>query len=197
MKKIIILSLIFILSIGILASCAEDQPQEQGGMENAEEEEEPGEEPEEEEEEEEIDTETTASIVDDEEAFKEAISEDGEWIIATLNDLSFDEELVVEGVFHDKGDPDNEEFRKIAPYEQDDNYNVTERHTITAPRMTIRSPNTKYQAGTFEGDIYIEAEGFTLDDATVEGNIYFTSEEYESSAEIKDNSEVTGDVEVE
>ncbi len=139
---------------------------------------------------------TTASIVDEEEAFKNAIASDGEWIIATLNDLTFEEELVVEGTFYDGGDSENEVYRKIAPYAQDDSYNVTDRYTITAPQITIKSPNTRFQAGIFEGDMIIEANGFTLYNATVEGNIYFANEEYRESAEITEDSEVTGEIEV-
>lgn len=145
---------------------------------------------------EEADTVTTASIVSEEEAFIEAISSDGEWIIATLNDLSFEEELVVEGTFYNGGDSENDMYRKIAPYTQDDDRNVTDRFTITAPQMTITSPNTRFQAGIFEGDIIVEADGFSLTDATVEGNIYFASEESQQSADISSDSEVTGDIEI-
>jgi hypothetical protein len=60
--------------------------------------------------------------------------------------------------------------------------------------MIIKSPNTRYQAGIFEGNIIVEADGFTLYNATVEGNIYFASEEYQESAEITEDSEVTGDI---
>ncbi len=62
--------------------------------------------------------------------------------------------------------------------------------------MIIKSPNTRFQAGTFVGDIIVEANGFTLYDAVVEGNIYFANEEYQKSAEITNDSEVTGVIEV-
>ena len=142
------------------------------------------------------DTVTTASIVNEKAAFKEAISTDGNWIVAILNDLTFEEEIVVEGTFHDGGNSENKIYRKIAAYAQDDNYNVTERYTIKAPQMVIKSPNTRFQAGIFEGDIIVEANGFTLYDATVEGNIYYASEEYQKSAEITEDSEVTGEMEI-
>ncbi|MFP4016292.1 MAG: hypothetical protein ACLFUI_04615, partial [Halanaerobiales bacterium] len=146
----------------------------------------------------EADTVSAASLnITDEAVFSKSISEDGKWIICTVEDLSFDEELVVEGTFYNKGNSDNDVYRKIAPYEQDQNRNVTERYTITAPKMTIESPNTNFQAGIFEGDIFVEANGFKLTDATVEGNVYFATEEYESSADISDDSTVTGNIEVE
>jgi len=138
----------------------------------------------------------TASIVKEEEAFKKAIGSDGEWIIATLNDLTFDEEIVVEGTFYNSGDSENDIYRKIAAYAQDESRNITDRYTITAPQMIIKSPNTRFQAGIFVGDIIVEADGFTLYNANVEGNIYFASEEYQESAEITEDSEVTGEIEV-
>ena len=176
MKKKLSLAAIIVLSLFVLAACGgngEDQNQQEAA-----------------------DTVTTASIVSEEEEFRQAIGEDGTWIIATLNDLTFEEELVVEGTFYNGGDSENDVYRKIAPYTQDDERNVTERFTITAPQMTINSPNTRFQAGIFAGDIIVEADGFELYDATVEGNIYFASEEYQESAEITEDSEVTGEMEI-
>ncbi len=176
MRKKLTLITIIVLSLFLLAACggnATDENQQEAA-----------------------DTVTTASIVNEEKAFKEAISADGTWIIATLNDLTFEEEIVVEGTFYNGGDSENDVYRKIAAYAQDDERNVTNRYTITAPQMTINSPNTRFQAGIFVGDIVVEADGFTLYNATVEGNIYFASEEYQESAEITEDSEVTGEIEV-
>ncbi|WP_425448855.1 hypothetical protein [Dethiothermospora halolimnae] len=139
---------------------------------------------------------TTASIVNEKDAFTEAISKDGTWIIATLNDLTFDEELVVEGEFRNKGDESKELYRKIAPYAQDEEHNITERYTITAPKLTIKSPNTKFQGGTFVGDIYVESNGFVLSDAKVEGNVYFAKDEYKESFKLEKEATVTGETEV-
>jgi hypothetical protein len=141
---------------------------------------------------EDTDATTTPSIVNEESAFKEAISADGTWIIATLNDLTFEEDLVLEGEFHNKGDSEQELYRKLAPYTQDEDRNITERYTITAPKLTVKSPNAKLQGGTFVGDIYVEANGFTLSDAKVEGNVYFANEEYKESF-VQEEGEVTGE----
>jgi hypothetical protein len=138
---------------------------------------------------------TTASIVKDETAFINAISENGTWIICTLNDIETDKELVVEGEFHDKGKAENDLYRKIALYTQDENRNVTNRFKLTAPKMTVRSPNTKIANGTFVGDIYVESNGFTLENTKVEGNVFFASQEYKDSFE-SDDSEVTGKTEI-
>lgn len=177
MKRKLGLAAVIVLGLFLLAACGGGNGADQNQEEAA-------------------DTVTTASIVSEEEEFRQAISEDGTWIIATLNDLTFEEELVVEGTFYNGGDSENDVYRKIAAYAQDDERNVTDRYIITAPQITISSPNTRFQGGVFEGDVIVEANGFTLYDATVEGNIYFASQEYQESAEITEDSEVTGEMEV-
>jgi len=144
----------------------------------------------------ETDVVTTASIVNENEAFLNAISKDGTWIIATLNDLSFDKELVIEGEFRNKGDDTKEIYRKLALYAQDEDHNVTERYTLTAPKLTIKSENTRIQGGTFVGDVYVEANGFTIKDAKVEGNVYFANEDVKSTFTMGEDGSVTGATEV-
>ncbi|MFZ5969348.1 MAG: hypothetical protein ACOYVK_19490 [Bacillota bacterium] len=139
---------------------------------------------------------TTASIVDTEDAFEKAISStDGTWIIATLKDLTFDKELVLDGEYKNgKKDADGKDViqRKIALYEQDENRNVTARYTLTAPKLTINSPNARIQSGTFKGDVYVSADNFELVDATVDGNVYFTTDEAKATFKMDDTSKVTG-----
>ncbi|WP_338469344.1 hypothetical protein R4Z10_10940 [Niallia sp. XMNu-256] len=135
------------------------------------------------------DVNTTASIVNDADAFVKAVSENGTWIIATLRDLNIDKDVVVAGEFHDKNDASKELYRKIAPYEQDENRNITKEYTITVPKMTIQSPNTKIAPGTIKGDVYVEVKGFNLPDgATIGGNIFYANEE------VKDSAVIEGDI---
>ena len=57
-----------------------------------------------------------------------ALSADGTWIVATLNDVTVDEELVVDGEFHDKNDQSQKDiYRKFAPYTQDKDHNVSDK----------------------------------------------------------------------
>lgn len=138
---------------------------------------------------------TTASIVNTEEAFLNAISKDGTWIIATLKDLTIDQDLNLEGEFKNgkKDDNGNDIIqRKIALYTQDENRNITERYSLTAPKLTINSPKASIQHGTFKGDVYVTASDFELVDATVDGNVYFTSEAAKSSFKMDDTSKITG-----
>ncbi|WP_339319629.1 hypothetical protein [Paenibacillus sp. FSL R10-2734] len=135
---------------------------------------------------------TSASVVDNEEAFKKAISADGTWIAATLKDLTFTEDLVLDGQFTNKDEP----ARKIALYTQDAEHNITNSYKLTAPKITIKSKNARIQGGTFVGDVYVEAEGFSLVNATVEGNVYFSDAKYQSTFDTSDQGKVTGVTEV-
>ncbi|MDD3168449.1 MAG: hypothetical protein PHC91_03170 [Eubacteriales bacterium] len=149
----------------------------------------------EEEESDENDAETTASIVDEEAAFKSAISSQGTWIICTLKDLEFDEDLVLEGNFTNgkKDDAGNDVVqRKIALYTQDEDRNVTDRFNLKVPKLTINSPMASIQHGTFVGDLYVSQDNFKLVDTKVDGNVYFTTESAQSTFDMDADSSITG-----
>ncbi len=138
---------------------------------------------------------TTASIVDTEAAFEKAMSSEGTWIIASLKDLTFDKELVLDGEFKNgKKDAEGKDVvqRKIGLYTQDDKHVVTARFTLTAPKLTVTSPEASIQHGTFKGDLYVSSINFQLVDATVDGNVYFTTDEAKSTFKMDDKSSVTG-----
>jgi len=145
------------------------------------------------------DAETTASIVDNESDFKVGISSQGVWIICALKDLTFDEDLVLEGNFTNgkKDDAGNDIVqRKIALYTQDEDRNVTERFTLKAPKLTIDSPMASIQHGKFVGDLYVKQDNFKLVDMEVEGNIYFATESAKSTFTMDEESSVSGVQEV-
>ncbi len=142
---------------------------------------------------------SSASIVNTADAFKKAISSNGTWIIAITSDLTVNEDLLVEGEFKNgkKDDNGNELLqRKIALYSQDKDRNITARYTLTAPKLTITSPEASIQHGTFKGDLNVSVANFKLIDATVDGNVYFTSEEAQSTFSMDDTSKVTGSQEL-
>ncbi|MGM0431792.1 MAG: hypothetical protein ACQEQU_03685 [Spirochaetota bacterium] len=132
---------------------------------------------------------STASIVNTVPDLRTALSEDGTWIVAVLQDLTVEDELVVEGQFVQNDEP----YRKLAFYTQDEDRNITDRYTVTAPRMIVQSENTRIQGGTFNGDVYVEANGFHLVEGTVEGDVYFSEQEYADSFSLDENSSVTGE----
>lgn len=138
---------------------------------------------------------TTASIVNDSDAFQSAISKDGSWIVAIVDALTVDVPLVLDGDFlNGKNDDDGNEIyqRKLALYSQDADRNITARYTLTASKLTVNSINASIQHGTFVGDLYIQGENFKLIDTVVEGNIYFMTEEAMNSFEIDEDSSVSG-----
>ncbi|MGB8454387.1 MAG: hypothetical protein WCD89_18910 [Anaerocolumna sp.] len=138
---------------------------------------------------------TTASIVDSEDAFIKAISKEGTWIIALLNDLTINQDLNLEGEFKNgkQDDAGNDIIqRKLAFYSQDENRNITARYTLTAPKLTINSPMASIQHGTFIGDVYVNVSDFQLVDATVDGNVYFTTADAQSTFKMDDTSKITG-----
>ncbi|MDF2590051.1 MAG: hypothetical protein K0S41_3892 [Anaerocolumna sp.] len=142
---------------------------------------------------------TTASIVNTEDAFLNAISNKGTWIIAVLNDMTINEDLSLDGEFKNgkKDDAGNDIVqRKIALYTQDEERNITARFTLTAPRITINSPKASIQHGTFKGDVYVNVADFELVDATVDGNVYFASDDVKNSFKMDATSKVTGKQEV-
>lgn len=144
---------------------------------------------------EQTDATTTASIVNQADAFVNAVSEQGTWIIATLNDLTVDQDVVVAGQFHDKNDETKDIYRKIALYTQDADHNITDSFTLTVPKLTVQSENLKIQGGTVKGDVYVEANGFSLDKtATIDGNLYFANEDVKGTAVVEGT--VTGATEV-
>jgi len=133
---------------------------------------------------------TTASIVNENNDFEKAISKDGTWIIATLGDLTFDKDLVVDGDFKngkkDKNTGEELFQRKIALYTQDEDKKVTAKFTLTAPKLTFNSINGSLQHGTFKGDLYIAGKNFTLVNQTIDGNVYFLNQEAMDTFKIDD-----------
>jgi hypothetical protein len=142
------------------------------------------------------DAQTSASIVNDETAFIKAIGEDGTWIVCTLKDLKVDQDLVIEGEFHERDDEAQDLTRKIVLCNEDDKHKPTDRFKLTVPKLTVKSPNTEIIGGTIVGDVYVESGDFELDEgARIEGNLYFANKEYQDSADLEDDS-VSGDVKI-
>lgn len=146
----------------------------------------------------EIDTTTSASLVDNATAFESGISKDGRWIVSLLNDIATDKELVLEGEFKNgKKDAEGKDIiqRKLALYDQvtlDGKKVTVQRYTLTAPKLTIKSPNASLQKGIFKGDLYVEVPNFKLVDQRIEGNVYFTTKEAQDTFAPDATSVITG-----
>ena len=145
----------------------------------------------------EVEVVTTASISDSPEVIEKALSADGNWIVAALKDLTFTSDVVVDGQFHNKNDESADIYRKLALYTQDEDHNVTGEFTLTTPKMVVNSENFNIVHGTVKGDIEVNANGFVLNGAKVEGNVTFTKAEYKDSADLEmEGASVSGDVSV-
>lgn len=139
------------------------------------------------------------SVVMDEASLVKAMGKDGTWIVIFTKDHSTSKDLVLEGEFKNgKKDTAGKEIiqRKIALYSQDSNRNITARYTLTAPKLTIKSPMASIQHGIFKGDLYVSVDNFELVDTTVEGNVYFTTDSAKTTFKMDDKSKVTGKQEV-
>lgn len=142
---------------------------------------------------------SSASIVDNASAFEKAIGTNGTWIICITKDVSIDKEIFLEGEYKNgKKDDAGKDIiqRKVALYSQDKDRNITARYTLTAPKFTIKSPEASIQHGTFKGDLYVSVKNFKLIDTTVEGNVYFTTDEAKSTFNADEKSKITGKQEI-
>lgn len=146
-----------------------------------------------------VDAAAGASFANDEASFAKAVSEQGAWIIYTTGDLTISQAHTVKGTFKDgkKDAAGNDTIqRKIALYDQDADRNVTARYTLTIPELTIQSPKASIQHGTLKGDVIVDVDDFALIDAQIEGNLYFTKQEYKDSFTMDADSSVSGKNEV-
>ena len=146
-----------------------------------------------------VDTVASASITKDPVVFTKAISKDGTWIIAVLADITTDKDLVLDGEYNNKKKDTKGKLiiqRKIALYAQDAKHVVTARYTLTAPKITINSPNSSIEHGTFKGDIYVNVPTFQLKDNKVIGNIYFKDAAAKAGFKMDAKSSVTGKQEI-
>ena len=132
---------------------------------------------------------TATSMVSTPNEFEKAISSDGTWIITLKKNITINKDLVVNGEF--KKDK-NIIGRNIDLYSQDKNKNITDKFILTAPKLTVNSPKTSIEHGTFKGDLYVSANNFQLIDTTVEGNLYFTTTEAKNTCKMDAKSKVTG-----
>lgn len=125
---------------------------------------------------------------------QDAVGPDGAWIILFNSDLTADQEIVISGeVYEEEGA--EAPRRKLALYAQDSDRNVTARYTLTVPRLIVQHMNTRIQSGEIAGNVFVESEGFELTGGgTINGNLYFASEELRESANITDDSTVMGDI---
>lgn len=145
----------------------------------------------------ETDVVSSASLASNEETLQKALKDS--WIVLLKNDITASNEIVIEGDFTKPDSNDSNKMipagRTIALYDNGDN-NTTKSYTLKTPKIIVKSKDTKIKGGTVIGDIYVETDGFELENAKVEGNIYFSKQEYKDSFKMDNKSTVTGVQEV-
>jgi peptidoglycan hydrolase-like protein with peptidoglycan-binding domain/YHS domain-containing protein len=140
---------------------------------------------------------SASKVLDDKAAFEKAISSQGNWIIAMLNNLTFDHDLVLDGDFK-KAATDTAPQRKLAIYAHDvkNSKLTTGRFILTAPSLTIKSANANITKGMFKGDLYVTVPNFKLVDAIIDGNVYFANENVQKTFTKDATSIITGKQEI-
>ena len=134
---------------------------------------------------------TGPSWVTDDKSLETAINES--WIVIVTKDLKTDKELVFKGGFENNN---KEGSRLLTLYNQDENGVKSASYTLTAPKATFQQDGSKIKGGTFKGDVYVECNNFELVDATIDGNVYFKTQEAKDTFKMDDTSKVTGTMEV-
>lgn len=141
---------------------------------------------------------TSPSRVTDEANLFRAIGES--WIVILENDVNTTKEIVLDTGF-EKADKDDSSkmvptSRVLALYKNGENKEKEASYTLTTPKLTIKDENAKIEGGVVKGDVYVESNGVTLEDATIDGNVYFKNEEAKNTFHIDEKSKVTGTMEV-
>ena len=134
---------------------------------------------------------TGPSWVTDDKSLETAINES--WIVIVTKDLKTDKELVFKGGFENDS---KDGSRLLTLYNQDENGVKSASYTLTAPKATFQQDGSRIKGGTFKGDVYVECNNFELVDATIDGNVYFKTQEAKDTFKLDDTSKVTGKIEV-
>jgi len=129
------------------------------------------------------------SIVNTPSEFENAISKNGTYNVLVTRNLTIDKNLIVAGEYVNGKKLIG---HKIDLYRQDKDKKITTRLSLAVPKLTINSPNTDIEHGTFKGDIYVSSNNFQLVDTKVEGDVYFTTEEAKSTFKMDIKSKITG-----
>lgn len=139
---------------------------------------------------------SSASVVSDEASFEKGISKDGTFIVLTTKDLTFTNDLIVDGTFTKKNKEGNDVITRSLAFAANGADGKMERYTVTVPNIVINSQNTLLEYGIVKGDVYIQAPGFKTKDTTIDGNLYFATEELKEAFSIDELTTITGEVAV-
>ncbi len=133
-----------------------------------------------------------ASIAADEAQFEQKVSkENTNFMVIATKDLTFTKDITVES-----GIKEGNANRALAFGTYKEDKTVDKRFTLTVPRLIIAGENVKFEYGIMKGDVYVTGAGFNVKDATIDGNLYFATEELKNGFVIDEASKVTGNTEI-
>jgi hypothetical protein len=141
---------------------------------------------------------TGASQINDEVAFEKAISKDNSNYMVIVNkNLTFTKDLIVEdGIKKGTNGAADAPNRSIAPAAETKDNKITDRYTVTVPNLVFKGENGKIEYGILKGDVYVQAKGFILKDATIDGNLYFANDDLKNAFKQDATSKITGQIAV-
>lgn len=136
------------------------------------------------------------SMIRNEEELIVALKES--YSITIKNDVNCKNDIIMEGDF---SKTDTTEINKVIDVGRelnifyiDQSTNVINNYVLEAPNLVIKSKDTTIKGGKFIGNIYVESNGFVLDDTKIDGNIYFRNLESKESFVIKNTSSISGEI---
>jgi DUF4097 and DUF4098 domain-containing protein YvlB len=62
--------------------------------------------------------------------------------------------------------------------------------------LVFKGENGKIEYGIVKGDVYVQAKGFTIKDATINGNLYFASDDLKNAFKQDATTKISGTIAV-
>lgn len=182
-KKFMLLTIAVVMIVSLMVGCTSKSPTIEPATEPATETEP-------------TDAVSSASVVSDEESFEKGISKDGTFIVLTTKDLTFENDLLVDGTFTKKDKDGKDVITRSLAFAQNDADGKIVRYSVTVPNIVINSENTLLEYGIVKGDVYVQAPGFNTKDATIEGNLYFATQELLDAFTADELTNISGEIAV-
>ncbi len=140
-----------------------------------------------------------ASRVVDEAEFELKVSrENTNYMVITSKDLTFTKDITVESGVKKSNDGASDTVTRSLGFGsyKEDNKTLDKRYTITVPRLIIAGENVKFEYGIIKGDVYVTGGGFNIKDGTIDGNLYFATDELKNAFKLDETTKITGNTEV-
>jgi hypothetical protein len=141
---------------------------------------------------------TSSSRVSDEKSLLNALN--NSWIVILEKDITTAQEVMLKTGHQKNAEGDESEKvdtpRVLVLLKKDEKDEVIDTYKLETPKLTIKDEGAKIEGGTIKGDIYIEVNNVNLQEARIEGNVFFISEEAKSSFTLDEGSSISGNMEV-